>query len=49
MAQDEKKCPFPWFGGKTKAADAVWALIGDVHYWPGSIPSTPDSRAWGGA
>jgi hypothetical protein len=33
MAQDEKKCPFPWFGGKTKAADTVWSLIGDVHHY----------------
>lgn len=27
------KAPFPWFGGKSAAADLVWALIGDVpHY-----------------
>ncbi len=27
------KAPFPWFGGKSKAAPAVWALLGDVpHY-----------------
>ena len=27
------KPPFPWFGGKSKAADTVWSLIGDVpHY-----------------
>lgn len=23
------KAPFPWFGGKSKAADAVWSLLGD--------------------
>ena len=27
------KAPFPWFGGKAKAAHLVWRLIGDVpHY-----------------
>jgi DNA adenine methylase len=27
------KAPFPWFGGKSKAAPTVWALLGDVpHY-----------------
>ena len=27
------KTPFPWFGGKTDAAPAVWAALGDVpHY-----------------
>ena len=27
------KAPFPWFGGKSKAAPAVWDLLGDVaHY-----------------
>lgn len=27
------KAPFPWFGGKSRAAAAVWALLGDVpHY-----------------
>ena len=27
------KAPFPWFGGKSKAAAAVWAALGDVvHY-----------------
>ena len=28
-----KKAPFPWFGGKSKAAPAVWAALGDcAHY-----------------
>ena len=27
------KAPFPWFGGKSKAAPLVWAALGDVgHY-----------------
>jgi len=27
------KAPFPWFGGKSQAADVVWSLLGDVpHY-----------------
>ena len=27
------KAPFPWFGGKSKAAPIVWELLGDVgHY-----------------
>ena len=27
------KAPFPWFGGKSQAADTVWSLLGDVpHY-----------------
>ena len=30
---DLRKTPFPWYGGKTDAADAVWAALGDVaHY-----------------
>ena len=28
-----QKAPFPWFGGKSKAAPLVWELLGDVpHY-----------------
>jgi DNA adenine methylase len=27
------KCPFPWFGGKSKAAPLVWSLLGDVHHY----------------
>ncbi len=27
------KCPFPWFGGKSKAASVVWNAIGDVHHY----------------
>lgn len=27
------KAPFPWFGGKSRAAPQVWTLLGDVaHY-----------------
>jgi len=27
------KAPFPWYGGKSKAAPLVWQLLGDVpHY-----------------
>ena len=30
---DPRKTPFPWFGGKSDAAPAVWAALGDVpHY-----------------
>jgi hypothetical protein len=30
---DYTKTPFPWFGGKSKAAPVVWAALGDVaHY-----------------
>lgn len=33
MAFDSTKAPFPWFGGKSKAAPAVWQALGDVvHY-----------------
>ena len=33
MLTDLSKCPFPYFGGKRKAAPAVWAALGDVgHY-----------------
>lgn len=27
---DKIKPPFPWFGGKSRAADAIWARIGNV-------------------
>ena len=28
-----QKAPFPYFGGKSKAAELVWSLLGDVpHY-----------------
>lgn len=30
---DALKAPFPWFGGKSRAAEHVWAALGDVaHY-----------------
>lgn len=33
MSFNMNKTPFPWFGGKADAAEAVWAAIGDVpHY-----------------
>ena len=33
MITDLSKTPWPWFGGKTDAAPAVWAALGDVpHY-----------------
>jgi site-specific DNA-adenine methylase len=28
-----KKAPFPWFGGKSKAAPLVWSLLGDVEHY----------------
>jgi len=28
-----RKAPFPYFGGKSRAADAVWALFGDVNHY----------------
>ena len=33
MTVDYCKTPWPWFGGKAKAAEIVWAALGDVpHY-----------------
>jgi len=33
MLKNLNKTPFPWFGGKTNAAEKVWQLLGDVpHY-----------------
>lgn len=28
-----RKAPFPWFGGKSKAAPLVWRLLGDVEHY----------------
>jgi len=28
-----QKAPFPWFGGKSQAAEAVWAALGDVEHY----------------
>ncbi len=28
-----QKAPFPWFGGKSKAAHAIWAALGDVDHY----------------
>lgn len=33
MSIDYVKAPFPWFGGKSDAAPAVWSAIGDVHHY----------------
>lgn len=33
MLTDLRKTPFPWFGGKSDAAPAVWAALGDVHHY----------------
>lgn len=30
MIDDELRAPFPWFGGKRRVADMVWARLGDV-------------------
>jgi hypothetical protein len=30
---DDSKAPFPWFGGKSKAAPLVWAALGDVEHY----------------
>lgn len=30
MTQDKLKAPFPWFGGKSRAADLIWSRLGDV-------------------
>ena len=33
MLKSLEKTPWPWFGGKSGAAPAVWAALGDVaHY-----------------
>ena len=33
MTVRKNKAPFPWFGGKSKAAPVVWSMLGDVvHY-----------------
>jgi len=29
-AQETLRAPFPWFGGKSRAAARVWAALGDV-------------------
>lgn len=33
MAFGSTKAPFPWFGGKNKAAPAVWEALGDVDHY----------------
>lgn len=33
MTVNVRKAPFPWFGGKSKAALAVWAALGDVEHY----------------
>ena len=32
-ARYARKAPFPWFGGKAKAAPLVWQLLGDVEHY----------------
>ena len=29
-AQETLRAPFPWFGGKSRAADLIWPRFGDV-------------------
>jgi len=33
MTNFEHKAPFPYFGGKSRAAAAVWQALGDVHHY----------------
>ena len=33
MTQFDIKAPFPWFGGKSRAAEAVWSALGDVDHY----------------
>ena len=33
MPFDEHKAPFPWFGGKSKAANTVWSALGDPKHY----------------
>ena len=33
MTCDAQKAPFPWFGGKSQAAPAVWQALGDPHHY----------------
>ena len=44
------KCPFPYFGGKSKVASLVWKHIGDVANWiepfAGSLAVTLARPAW---
>ena len=29
------RAPFPWYGGKTRAAALIWERLGDAEgYWP---------------
>ena len=38
------KAPFPWFGGKRRVADVVWAALGDDHL----MPDTWRRHRWSG-
>lgn len=44
------KAPFPWFGGKRRVADQVWAALGDVdHYvepFAGSLAVLLERPSW---
>ena len=33
MTHFDIKAPFPWFGGKSRAAEAVWSALGDVDHY----------------
>lgn len=33
MTINYRKAPFPWAGGKSKAAPLVWDLLGDPHHY----------------
>jgi hypothetical protein len=33
MISDSRKTPWPWFGGKSDAAEHVWSALGDVEHY----------------
>jgi hypothetical protein len=47
---DGSKAPFPWFGGKRRVADKVWAALGDVEQYvepfAGSLAVLLGRPAW---
>jgi hypothetical protein len=49
---DALKAPFPWFGGKRRVADKVWAALGDVDQYvepfAGSLAVLLGRPAWHG-
>lgn len=42
--QNLSKAPFPWFGGKRKAASAVWDALGDVDHYVEPFAGTTMNR-----